>query len=202
MPDVVPSPGLAVTAQGAIVIVAYRLDEPSPRLLRIGLDGVVGREVVPPPGAGTPLLAPARDGSVLVVSGDGRRIHTSRVRPDGEMDPAYGAVAATGPGLPTPAAVAVDRAGRILVAGTDYSRGDARFGLARLTAAGLTDRRFGHRGTRIVNAGRSTRSFATSLAVDPRGRTATIGGAASDEGGEIREDYGTRRFAFARFRLR
>ena len=78
------------------------------------------------------------DGKIVVAAG----LHILRVTATGALDPTFGG----GGSLATPAGinagvVLVDRAGRIVVGGTDFSAGTAR--VVRLTPAGGVDSRFG-----------------------------------------------------------
>lgn len=100
--------------------------------------------------------------------------------------------------------MARDRRGRIVLAG-ERSRYDVpRTLVARLTASGRRDRRFGPDGTVLLQIGSRARtrlvaSAAYALAIDARGRI-VLAGVAYDDNAMDREDLGRSYFAVARLK--
>ena len=97
--------------------------------------------------------------------------------PDGELDRAFGRraqvkLAFPGAGDTSPAALAVDARGRILVAASSSRRGLA---VARLTRRGAYDRRFGRDGRVTRRAGPFNRNLAEDIAADDRGNVFVVG---------------------------
>ena len=100
-----------------------------------------------------------------------------RLTPDGELDRAFGRraqvkLAFPGAGDTSPAALAVDARGRILVAASSSRRGLA---VARLTRRGAYDRRFGRDGRVTRRAGPFNRNLAEDIAADDRGNVFVVG---------------------------
>ena len=101
---------------------------------------------------------------------------------DGELDPSFGdgGIVTTSIGSDSGAnAMAITRAGRILVAGWASNGTDRDFALARYKPDGRLDRSFGSGGV-VTTAIGSFDDVATAVAIGPRGRIVVAGWAAKD----------------------
>jgi uncharacterized delta-60 repeat protein len=153
-----------------------------------------------PPAAGATAAAALPDGSILVAGFSqqpgGGAFAAAKLRPDGSLDPAFGAggvatVAfppATIPGVPDPltdsrvSAVAVHPDGRIVLAGRAPAN---QIGVARLNADGTPDPSFGTNGSLTLQFGQI--SDANAVAVQQDGRIVLAG--AVFNGGEGSYDF-------------
>lgn len=138
-------------------------------------------------------LAAAPGGKIVLLArtielSHGRWVESAgtavRLRNDGSVDPRFGHRGEARVKLPkrsSIAAIATDRKGHVLLAGTLRRKPPRRnnshlmFLLIRTTAQGLVDRRFGHRGRVVTAFGRRPSVRATGLLVDRRNRI-VIGG--------------------------
>jgi uncharacterized delta-60 repeat protein len=119
-------------------------------------------------------------GRILLLSSTGTSTGMGalvrRVLPNGRLDPGFGAkgsaTLASDYGNFSATAITVDHAGRILVAG---STSTGSFVVARLTARGDLDRRFGGDGTVQTRFGRRSVARATSIKLMPNGRILVAG---------------------------
>ncbi|MFL5738498.1 MAG: delta-60 repeat domain-containing protein [Actinomycetota bacterium] len=163
------------------------------RLLRDGsLDpsfghgGVVTTNLATGPAVVTDLALDHRGRIVAAGLSEGS-MAVARYRTDGSLDRAFGddgIVTARYRRTQTSAeGVVVDPGGRVVAAGT---AGDERWVLARFTARGRLDPRFGHRGWAMANLG-SGEEIARDLSLTTNGRIVVAG-------------TGEHRFALARFR--
>lgn len=154
------------------------------------------------------------DGGIVVAgsadAGGGNDVLVARFRPDGSPDPGFGAGGGTGAVLTdvsgsgsndTGSAVAIQRDGAILVAGSSDSGAGPRSVLLRYRPDGGLDRSFGAGG--IVLSGTSglpgaggvaggRASAADAVAVQPDGRIVTAG--------NVQEADGTAEVALSRYR--
>ncbi|MBX9585039.1 MAG: hypothetical protein K2X87_32440 [Gemmataceae bacterium] len=125
----------------------------------------------------------------------GRDFAVTRLLANGSLDPSFGvggkAVIDFVGGDDGANAVALDTAGRVVVAGTSSAGGLNRFAVARLTDAGTLDPGFGSGGIAVFHVGAGTNDVATGVAVDPADNGVVVGGASK----------GTGTFQFAAARL-
>ena len=166
-------------------------------------------------------VATDAQGRVLVAGyrkeGTTKEAIVSRFRADGGLDAGFGSggvvVLPFGPENAEAVAVAVDSAGRIVVAGQGYDSGTHlyRFAVARLAADGGLDPTFGEAG--VARIGRTDDDlFTESMAIDSQGRIA-VGGfgltdglandkfvvARLDRNGDLETGFGDEGFAIATF---
>lgn len=123
-------------------------------------------------------LALGRDGRIVVAGatteGDGD-MAVARLRPDGRPDAGFGVRGrrrVDAGGADVAHAVAIDRRGRIVLAGTT-SAGGGDLVVARLRPGGALDRGFGPRGIRRVDLGGADEGF--DMAIDGVGRIVVAG---------------------------
>jgi uncharacterized delta-60 repeat protein len=143
-----------------------------------------------------PVMAVTPDGKILLMDrrpyGKGKSVQTiERLLPSGAFDPSFkrtGRVDIVLPKHASLSALAVDRKGRILVAGKLTRRVSkspknklrrSTFLVSRLQADGVIDRSFGHRGSISTGFGGPSNSFATQVTVDGKGRILVGGGIVS-----------------------
>ena len=114
----------------------------------------------------------------------------ARYLENGDLDPSFGnGGKVTAPEFEAES-IAIDSEGRILVAGTAQVGSRQTFALARYFDDGRLDRSFGDAGIATADFAHSNAAEASSMAIDPRGRTVVAGGIIRDSG---------RSFAFARY---
>ncbi|WP_145244069.1 delta-60 repeat domain-containing protein [Urbifossiella limnaea] len=166
---------------------------------RIGLERLEAREVPAAAGTFDPSfgvagVSPDLGGAAAVVvdplgrvvlagTADGAGGHdflVTRLNPDGTPDTTFGtggtaAVDIAG-GDDVAAAVALDAAGRVVVAGVSTTGDLGRFAVARLTAAGAPDPTFGTGGTVAFHVAAGATDTATGVAVDPADGGVVVGG--------------------------
>ena len=137
-------------------------------------------------------------GRVVVVGAvagpGGHDFFVTRLLADGTPDPAFGtggraAVDFAG-GDDVGTAVALDAAGRVVVAGTSTAGGVAQFAVARLTAAGAPDAAFAGGGAVAFHIAAGASDTAYGVAVDPADSGVVVAGSSTAAG--------TERFAVAR----
>jgi uncharacterized delta-60 repeat protein len=119
----------------------------------------------------------------------------ARYLPDGSLDPSFGSSGKTTLNLTAShdyiTDVAVDAAGRIVVAGfaglSSFGGGVGNFVVARYTSDGALDPSFGTLGTRVIDFGGSLSSedLAFALALQPDGKIVAGGTAGRDTGGSL-----------------
>jgi uncharacterized delta-60 repeat protein len=159
-----------------------------------GTGGVVTTNIGGPTQvSGRAAVATQPDGKVVAVGtstdayAGGNRVAVVRYNADGSLDPTFGTggevvltfATATAPVTPSTAGgVAVDAAGRIVVAGVATLGNSSAFAAARLTPAGLPDPTFGTGGRVVLPGfgGGSVESDAPAgVALDPAGRIVLAG---------------------------
>ncbi len=158
--------------------------------------------------AGVTGLAAGPRGTLLVAGYDARR-HVygwvTRLRPDGQVDRRFGRRTIVSKHRDVYIdGMALDRHGRIVLAGARSLDDVPRTLVARLTPSGRRDRRFGPDGTVLLQIGSRAKtkliaSAAYALAIDARDRIVVAGAAYDDDAG-IREDLGRSYFAVARLK--
>lgn len=126
-------------------------------------------------------LSLLEDGRIVVAGAAGDAVALARYRPDGQLDPTFGpekngTVATRARGLLNALSLGVEPGGKLLVAGQAGTPGGPfDFGVARYTADGLLDDRFGDRGVVATDLG-STGEWAAGVASGP-GATVVVAGA-------------------------
>jgi uncharacterized delta-60 repeat protein len=160
---------LAVLPDGKIVAAGAACSDTCQfQLVRFTSNGAVDPTFSNPVAGGYPTgLAAASDGSVIVAGVSGGAVgtpHLWRFRSDGSADPAFGDTPVA------PAAVAVQKDGRIVVAGAAAQN----VALARYRPNGSLDASFGRKGI-VMTAG----GHASALELQPDGRVVVAGATAA-----------------------
>jgi uncharacterized delta-60 repeat protein len=121
-------------------------------------------------------VAVQQDGAIVAVGQGEREAVVVRLRPGGTPDPLFGRRVLAGPtGSRTFGyAVAVQRDGKILVAGTTVATAGSGMGLWRLLPSGAPDASFGDRGLASFRLS-AFADYAFDLAVDLHGRAVLVG---------------------------
>ena len=86
-----------------------------------------------------------------------------------------GAVGLTAYSIDSARAVAVQRDGKVVVAGSSSAQGDPDFALVRYTARGKLDSFFGIGGTVLTDLGAKSRDFASAVVIQPDGKIIAAG---------------------------
>jgi uncharacterized delta-60 repeat protein len=135
---------------------------------------------------GAMAVAVQNNGMIVVAGQSGDRFAVARYTRSGQLDPSFGAdgtvVTRFGSNAyDTAQAVAIQRDGRIVVAGYTDARGHfPRFALARYTEDGELDATFGTSGKVITDlTGYPHYAYASAIAIQPDGKIVVAGGLAS-----------------------
>lgn len=188
----------ALSAVAAVAMSASALAKPQPGDLdrSFGGNGVVNTRVDGMKGYAAS-IAIGRRHRIVAAGANTNGFLLARYLPNGELDPSF-----SGDGMrsvpfrnvdPSGAAVAIGKGGAVIVAGAGCLRvGECGFTVARLTADGELDQRFGDGGKVTIHFGTPQES-GTSLALDSRGRAVVAGTICRGPHGKVHCDFAVMR---------